>query len=154
MGLPPGYLPRAGDILVLHATVKYDFDPGDNHVGMKIGYNSISLPLEKIGGLKRRTWNEGESVKHRSISRWYGTVVATSEDVVWIRLDPAADQRGAASGTRIFHANELLYNKIEPDVPDEMLPETAAVSQENSYQGTDEPAALIDPDAEHGAADV
>ena len=50
MPLPEGYLPREGDILALHAIVKYNGDSGDDrvHVKVKGHYETTSIKLSEI----------------------------------------------------------------------------------------------------------
>lgn len=108
MSLPEGYLPREGDVLVLHVAVKYDVDPGEKNVFVIIPPNKHNMefvPLESFVGVKRRQWKEGAKVRHRDISGMFGEVVAMSGDYVWIQL-------GTTGGFITAHCNEIEIDPI------------------------------------------
>ncbi len=53
MPLPKDYRARQGDVVLLHATVKYDADPTDTYLDVEITgrYGSIAVDLVSIAGL-------------------------------------------------------------------------------------------------------
>jgi uncharacterized protein YoaH (UPF0181 family) len=115
MPLPEGYLPRKGDIVVLHAVVKHDVDRSDSLVFLNIvgDYSQISVAAEKIEQLWSRHWDAGDAIQLISrdlAGRRPGEVMSVDGEMVWIKF---ADQ-----GERFmtFHANQ-----IEPRVPEEDL---------------------------------
>jgi hypothetical protein len=102
MPLPKGYLPREGDIVVLHAKVKYDVTPGEDRVLVKaIGsFGDISTPLDKVVSLHCRNWNEGDMViDPGNLSHGSGKVLAVFDDVVWVKFRAAYPET--------IHANRL-----------------------------------------------
>lgn len=124
MPLPEGYLPREGDVLVLHGTVKYDADLDPENVEKETvwvtllgDYTSRRVPLAKVVGIKRRTWKVGEKVRSRNDHEIFGEIVATHDDLVWFAL--ASDSK---SGKVRQHQRNLLVhcNEIEPLLPESM----------------------------------
>lgn len=121
--VPANYRPRRGDIVVLHAEVKHDFDEGDAYVHLLIDGRSATtlIARSEISGVKRRIWNEEEEVQHKANPKIYGTVVAMSGYSVWVKLDTGSDQKGSQGGHRTFHCNELV-----PFGNETLLPAVAA----------------------------
>lgn len=107
MPLPEGYRPREGDELLIRAKVAYDVDTGDDAVHLRpVGseYKSLMIPLDQIHALHFRRWNEGDRVLDREFNRG-GTVVATIDDQVWVKVSPTEDDPSGFMST--FDANDL-----------------------------------------------
>lgn len=121
MSLPDGYLPRKDDVLILHATVKYDYDPAE---GKEVWIDSDGpfTPLDKFVGIKRRTWKSGETVRHRNVEHCFGEVIATCDDMVWVKLGENSKhgKKFSQGPLATFHCNEieLLYPGRAADVPE------------------------------------
>lgn len=113
MPLPEGYLPRQGDVVVIHGIVKYNVDPGDTYADVMIEgkYSSVHIELDKIAGLHCRHWNEGDKVHlpGRAITD-VGEVIATNGDNVWIAMP------GGSMAT--YHANQLTEVPKTPNIPE------------------------------------
>ena len=111
MGLPVGYLPRKGDVLVLHVTVDRDVYEGAATARVLIPpneYNGQHVELEHFTGIHRRTWEPGEHVRHRNIDNCYGEVAAQHEDRVWVKLAPGTvHNKATRGGFMTVHCNEL-----------------------------------------------
>lgn len=100
MPLPEGYLPRKGDVVVLHAVVKYDVNPkedADSDDGVQVWvtplehYSASRIPLKTLVGLYSRSFAEGERVRVKGEGPVaQGVVISTHEDVVWMKLDENA----------------------------------------------------------------
>ena len=108
MALPENYLPRKGDILVIHATVKYDADSPDETLFLTAGATSLTFHLENVAAIRLRNWREGEKVCDRGDRDIFGEVLAQSGEHVWVKLAGGAKQRGSANGHRIYHCNQLF----------------------------------------------
>jgi hypothetical protein len=92
MSLPDGYLPREGDIVVLHAKVKFDVDAGEDRVHCRLigSFADTSIPLNKVESLHCRHWNEGDMVIDPDNQNYGpGKVVAALDDVVWVKFNIA-----------------------------------------------------------------
>lgn len=92
MTLPEGYLPRKGDILIVHATVEYEVEPGEADVHVVVAdqsYRQLAVPLKKVVGLYSRAWEVGARVTTANGASLYlrGEVVATHGDQVWVKMD-------------------------------------------------------------------
>ena len=117
MSLPEGYLPRKGDVVILHATVRYDFDPGgSDNVSLSLSireHDSNFVPLDKIVGLHARHWEPGDKVRIISNGQ-FGEVVAVSDDAVWIKREDGGDRKWF---------DTLHANMVAPDAPPRNLEE-------------------------------
>ena len=113
MPLPEGYLPREGDVLSVKVGVEHDVAPGSAYIFVRVIdklHEKFALPAKKLlpnVSLARRTWREGETVVHKRIEKFSGTVVSLHNDHVVVALNKHADLRGSVGGLRIFHCNEL-----------------------------------------------
>lgn len=90
MSLPKDYRPREGDVVVLHGTVKYDFDPTDDDeakifVRLIEDYADRRVPLSTVVGLFSRAWKAGDAVRNVDDHEDAGTVVATYGTYVWVK---------------------------------------------------------------------
>lgn len=113
MPLPNGYLPREGDVLVIHARVKFDVDPEDRGVHLAFAYQNLVIDLDKIVGIALRTWKPSEKVRHRNIDNLRGEVSAICGDKVWVKLaEGSRRMKPSPNGFLTVHCNEL-----EPDGP-------------------------------------
>lgn len=125
MSLPEGYRPREGDVLVLHAKVRFDVEPGDlvAHVEVGLYKRGCAVALDEIVGVHLRRWSKGDRVRwtdpilnsgdSRSSVAYDATVVAAADDHAWIKL-------GSDGSFRSVHANSLvpLFDPPEDDVPE------------------------------------
>lgn len=141
MSLPKGYLPREGDVLVIHVTTRYDVrddgEPGDPiyvHVS-PVGdssYHKFRLPLADVIALHRRSWEIGTKV--RSFGEEAGEIVAVCDDMVWVKSNGYMLTLGA--------------NEVEPDEaavpPERPDPVTEAVASGRAPT-IDEVAAVVEP---------
>jgi hypothetical protein len=150
MPLPEGYLPREGDVLVLHGTVKYDVAPDEKRVHIKLDgdHGPRVLLLETIIGIRRRTWKEDEKVRHRNLTGVFGHVVAMAGDRVWIKLAPKSAQRRSHGGFMTVHCNEIEIDPIatglQPLRDAEDNPVTTAIA-EGRAPTLDEVSAVVEP---------
>lgn len=86
MSLPEGYLPRAGDVLILHASVTYDVASEDqNKVFVRpVGYHSdVHLDLSKIIGIHRINWEIGDAAV---VSDDIATILAIDGESAWVKF--------------------------------------------------------------------
>lgn len=118
MTLPTGYLPRKGDVLILHGTAKYDYDAGDTyvHVVMDGRAAAVAIDFEDIKGVFCRKWDIGDKVRAFNNPAIFGTVVAVYEDQVWMKVDEQSTF--TEPGLHTIEANLL-----EANVPDGTLVE-------------------------------
>lgn len=71
MQLPEGYLPRAGDVLVLHGTVRFDVVEKEDREsdGLKVfirlngDFSDRRVLLNTVIGIHSRKWEAGERVR-------------------------------------------------------------------------------------------
>lgn len=121
MPLPEGYLPRQGDVLIIHGKVQYDVRPDSAGVFLvPLGnHSSVMVPLNSIVGVERHHFEVGDNVRTPR-DGGCGEVQAVSENggMVWVRL-----LTGAYS---TYPARDLLRLPAESDVSatDFGLPET------------------------------
>jgi hypothetical protein len=112
MPLPQGYLPREGDVLVVHAVVKYDVSSEDQESVFvrPLGYYSdCRLNLSTIVGLHARKWEPGEAATHAGAPV---TVIAVDDDQAWVKY--------ASGGRASVHVNSLdaVPEAVDPvDLP-------------------------------------
>jgi len=93
MSLPKGYLPREGDVLVVHAKVKFDVQPGEDLVHVKVEHNGFAVTLSKVVGIALLKFDVGERVVCKDDASCVGEVVAICDDAVWIRVDERSPWR-------------------------------------------------------------
>jgi hypothetical protein len=144
MPIPEGYLPRTGDVVVLHAVVKYDVDPtedADSKDGLQVWvtpmeYHSPSrVPLNTLVGLYSRHFEAEERVRLHANPRFTGIVIATHDDVVWVKPDEAGAIYAGDNFPRTFKATllEPLPDVAEePPVDTSDIPETPKSFFENA----------------------
>ena len=107
MPLPEGYLPREGDVLIVHGKVKHDVDAGEKHVYLAFRkYDTTHVDLAEVVGVYSLHWNVGDWVTFPGMYG-IGKVLATHEDQVWAVFTDEPPQT--------FSANEL---KRAPDEPE------------------------------------
>ena len=121
MALPEGYRLRAGDIVSLRATVKWDQEPNETRTNVQIEgafAELTSIDLENVV-LVQRAWKPGQKVVlHSSIPgrpKWEGpgTVIATFGDSVWVDVPSHYDVPGDRNPLTA-HANDLVEWREEP----------------------------------------
>jgi hypothetical protein len=156
MPLPEGYLPRQGDVLSVDVVVKHDVRNDDSYVFTKVigSHGDIAFAVDDPDvrvRLKRRSWNEGESVIHRAHPRWWGEIVSTHGDHVVVALNVDADPRGSVGRLRIFHCNELLPYPERPETGTTVtLPATLKAGESFTITNKgDDPVMVRPPLTEH-----
>lgn len=98
MPLPEGYLPREGDVLVLHGVVRYSVDASDESVHLivnpKYKHTSTTVPLDQVVDLYSRFWKPCDQVVRASNPALgqvrdpaIGAVIATFKDSVWVSFE-------------------------------------------------------------------
>lgn len=92
MSVPSGYLPRAGDVVILRAIVQFDVDPGETDVHLKAEHNRLAVGLDKIVDVVRRAWKEGDLVMTKGCGP--GEVLATHAHLVWVKVSAPAPETG------------------------------------------------------------
>jgi hypothetical protein len=135
MPIPEGYLPREGDVVVVHATVKYDVDPktDSDEDGPKVfirpigGYTDHRVPVKTLVGLYSRHFEEGERVRMHADPTATGTVLATYEHLVWVKFERLEDAR-----TIPANSLEPIPERDEPPVDTSDIPETPKSFFENA----------------------
>lgn len=128
MPLPEGYLPREGDVVVLHAVVKWDVKPSedadDSDGLLKVfvrpigGYTDHRVPVNTLVGVHSRRFAEGERVRvigDGPVAQ--GVVISTHEDVVWMKLD-----EGAGFGTYFSSGLEHIPDTLDEPFVEEVRP--------------------------------
>lgn len=124
MGLPEGYRPRKGDIVVLHARIKNDLFRSSSRESLLDSGTSMQIvgqagdtwvDFENVVGLMQRHWEPGDKVRFKRNGR-FGEVVAVFEDKAWIKM--AGDETTVMSTEC---ANELEDDTPPPEEVD--LPE-------------------------------
>jgi hypothetical protein len=138
MPIPEGYLPRKGDVVVLHAVVKYDVNPtedADSEEGLNvwvtpIEYHSSSrVPLKTIVGVYSRRFDADERVRITQQPELIGVVLSTYEDKVWVKFD----NKGFGLRTLDATALEPIPDAAEePPVDTSDIPETPKSFFENA----------------------
>lgn len=118
MPLPKDYLPRDGDIIVVHAKVKFDVDPGEDRAHIRVvgSHQDISVPLDKIVQIHCRKWSEGDEVVWNDR---HGTVLAVHEDNCWLSVP------GHCPSLVTAPANDLEPLAIAPETEQRAEPPTA-----------------------------
>lgn len=110
MKMPADYLLRKGDVVVVHATVKYDVSPGDSsaHIQLVAGYSGCLVALDGVQGIHALKWEIGDKVKQDAIISPQYEVIAVQVEEVWVKLK--------SGQTQIFKANDLRpWVETEPD---------------------------------------
>ena len=112
MPLPQGYIPREGDELLIRVTVRRDYDSDDGLVAVHVSsapHRTLFADLDKIQSIFARKWSEGDKVTSREFDG-PGTVLAVSEDWVWVLCETGDD----AGGRYTLPANDL-EPYVEPE---------------------------------------
>lgn len=118
MPLPEGYLPRADDVVVIHAVVKYDVKPKedtDDDRRLKVfvrpieSYTDVRIPLDTIVEVYSRHFDPEERVRLISQPECEGVVIASHETQVWVKFDA-----GTSLGLRTVPATSLALESKDP----------------------------------------
>lgn len=128
MPLPEGYLPRKGDVLVLHGVVKYDVvrELADYDEDQKLvvwvrllgDFQDRRVTLDTVVGVAVRNWEAGEKVRLCRAPSVTAEVVSMTDDVVLARLIGfPADH--PVRGLQLFRSDEVeplpsLTEKFQP----------------------------------------
>lgn len=93
MPLPEGYLPREGDILVIHVQTQFNVEPHDTNVHVRLlrenSYKKFGMPLKDVEGLWARHWNIDDEVQFIAVDpdgRRPGKVLAVDGELVWVKF--------------------------------------------------------------------
>lgn len=65
MTLPAGYRPRKGDVVIVHATVKFDADSDLEGIHVKVDYHSMRLDRNLIQGIAAYHFDPGDTVQFK-----------------------------------------------------------------------------------------
>lgn len=133
MPLPEGYLPRDGDVLVLHGTVRFNFDAGDHDVHVildrRFTHTSTTVPLDQVVGIHSRKWEPGDQVRSVKSLHHFGEVVATIDGWVWVKYALGSISEGTM---QTFEANDLeAVGGGEPFAEPPPMPQPAPSDTEN-----------------------
>lgn len=118
MALPDGTKLRKGDVVALHATVRYDNDDQSGLVFLDVhGSGQVAVYLANISGIVRRHYAKDERV---ILARYHlhpgqcGTVIAASDDgeFLWIALD-----NGGYATVCAHDVDPLVVTEPEPIEP-------------------------------------
>jgi len=89
---PEGYRPREGDVVLVPAIVRFDFEVGEDMdvhvVPADASGRSYAIPLEKIAEVISRCWKEGDAV--RTSDEHTGEVIAVHGESVWVKMSDGA----------------------------------------------------------------
>lgn len=88
MPLPEGYLPREGDVLILHGVVAHTMRREDSEnvfVKLEGRHSSVMVDLASIVGIKQRHWEPGDIVRKIADPAVSGTIVAVCDGWVWMK---------------------------------------------------------------------
>lgn len=136
MPLPKGYLPREGDVLVLHVKTRFDVESrdvsfGDRKIQVHVSpiggssYHHFAVPLEDVVGIHCRKWSEGDRVRSTDemapVNMTTGTVVATHEDKAWVQFDNGP--------LETVSANDLTAEPTPDETPLESVPSPLSVEE-------------------------
>lgn len=144
MSIPEGYLPRKGDVVVLHAVVKYDVNPtedADSEEGLQVWvtpkeyHSSSRVPLKTLVGVYSRYFEEGERVRFVNEPQTIATVLAICDEFVWLKTE--------IGGTYLTNPAVDLEPVPEPVVDTSDIPE----APESFF----EKATFVEPEAESAA---
>ena len=88
MSLPSGYLPRKGDVVVIHVDVKFDMEPGEDLVHVKHDYNSFAVQPRQRSSASSPASGRSASASGRGRPRVLRRDRRPSTTtLVWIKLD-------------------------------------------------------------------
>jgi hypothetical protein len=155
MPLPPDYVARKGDVLLIAVVVLLDDERvGDSsylfvkapHCHSTIALNREHLD-EVVHKIKHKVWRKDERVRFRARGSQgvIGTVEAMGGGAVMLRLDPGVAHKNAIDGVLLVHAND-----IEPVPPPLQINPEAFFPAANDA-GLDEPAPAPAPRPEGDA---
>ena len=125
MPLPEGYLPRKGDVLVIHVETRFDVGTDDRegkklyvhvHPVSESRYPHFRVGLDEIVALHCRKWEPGQQVRVIEDRRAFGEVVAVHGEQVWVQM-----QLGSVSAGDM---KTLAANALEKMPEPETAPET------------------------------
>lgn len=130
MPLPEGYLPREGDILILHAVVETNTRPDSDTAYVKVNgrYGAMNVDLDKIVGVFARHFDEGDIVRSiGDMTGQNGTVIAMYEGMVWIKDGHGQMQTVAANELELAPALDQDFVQRAPEEPTDAFRSVAAV---------------------------
>lgn len=132
--IPKGYTLQKGDVVVLHATLKYGVEKDDKTLYLNIpGYHgTVNTALEHIQGLHRHNIEVGSQVllcdDTGIVFKDIYAVIAIHGELAWIKT--------GTSGNAVVSISTLLPNIEPPDAPAEPL----QVPQDMTDQDSTAPA--------------
>lgn len=133
MPLPEGYLPREGDVLIFHATVRHKVEPVDEYVHvLKPGtdYSNMAIPVESIVGLHFRHFDVGDVVRSvGDLTGQTGEVVAVHEVMVWVKDGHGQMQTIAANELELAPVIAEPFVEPAPQAPPYESPAKAYLAE-------------------------
>ena len=116
MPLPEGYLPREGDVVVVHAVVEHDYHATSSTKMVALAPRKYAqtfyIDLDQIIGIHRYKWEVGDLVTYSVFG--VGQIIAMHEDLLWVRFDGGEMQTlDAGIVSRVPEKQE-----IEPAAPE------------------------------------
>jgi hypothetical protein len=120
MPLPEGYLPREGDILVIHVQTQFDVEPTDKNVHVRLlggnSYQKFGMPLMDVERLWARHWNVDDEVQLISADpagRRPGKVLAVDGERVWVKFY----DKDSPHEHMTLHINQIEPRQLPPTGP-------------------------------------
>lgn len=132
MPLPEGYLPREGDVLIFHATVRHNVDVGEHDVHLQVGdrYQTSILKLDQIQAIFSRHFDVGDVVRSvGDLTGQTGEVVAVHHGMVWVKDGHGQMQTIAASELELAPALDQPFVEPEPQAPPYESPAKAYLAE-------------------------
>lgn len=115
--LPPNYIPRKNDVVLLLGRVRFDADLEDRRVHIElVGEEHVraAVEIKSLAGVFNYGWKIGDRVRNVSDHSDIGSIIALHDRVAWVRHD-----------TGSFLTYEL--NELEPGPPQTVrVPDGAA----------------------------
>jgi hypothetical protein len=121
MPLPEGYLPRKGDILVLHVKTRFDVRDDDLE-GRKLyvnvhpvgesRYHHFRVHLDEIERIWCRHWETGAKIqlkRREPAERRPGEVLAVEGEFVWVKFSDSGER------FMTLHANQIEPREEPPE---------------------------------------
>lgn len=110
--IPERYMPREGDVVAVHARVRFDFDAGDTDLHLTIGgFQKVTVDLEDVVSWVSREWKPGDQIGWNDGP---GIVIAIVEDRVWVRSN-------ATLRDEIVRLDEIWPPLPDPDPNDPII---------------------------------
>lgn len=128
MPLPEGYTPRTGDVLLIPVTVYSEHDPDESTIYVALSpdghHDRVFVDRDRVHSFVSRKWQPEERCRLKR-TRVLGTIIASSGDKVWVRLDPVvrANLPGEDIVRESWMLEEVPVDPIDKDFTD-LIPAT------------------------------